>query len=233
MRKSAQPALPGGKKPKKSEATRQHLLELSLKLFATKGFEQTTMRDLARAANLSLGAFYYHFPGKEAVVQEFYEQSFGSFVFHCHRAYAETSRFEERFARALHARIDTFESQRELLVVLSRAAVDPRSELSPFGEGTREIREATIALFAEMIEGSDLRFDKRLAPHLPTLLWMALMGVMLYWVFDESPGQRKTRDLIRIAGPQVARLLRFTRLPLSGTVLKPLLELLRLTMPRP
>src|SRR5262249_3991252 len=58
---------------KKSEATRRHLLERALVLFKERGVEATTMRDIAKAAGLSLGAAYYYFPSKEALVFAYYE----------------------------------------------------------------------------------------------------------------------------------------------------------------
>lgn len=233
MSRTAQNALPA-REPRRSKAelTSEKLLEICLAQFQKKGFDGTTMRDLAKAAGLSPGAFYYHFRSKEAVVQVFYEKSFSEFADRCREAYARTKSFEERLAAALSARLDTFASSRELLIVLSRAAVDPRSELSPFGEASTEIREATIGLFAEMMEGSDFKADKRLLPYLPTLLWMYLMGVIFFWVFDESPRQKRTEALIQLLTPQLTRLIRFTRFPLTGSVINPLLQILAHVMPQ-
>ena len=58
---------------RKSEATRRKLLERALRLFQHRGVEATTMRDIARAAGLSLGAAYYYFPSKEALLFAYYE----------------------------------------------------------------------------------------------------------------------------------------------------------------
>ena len=60
---------------KKSDATRKRLLARALVLFQKKGVEQTTMRDIAKAAGLSLGAAYYYFPSKDALVFSFYEDN--------------------------------------------------------------------------------------------------------------------------------------------------------------
>src|SRR5262249_42389570 len=58
---------------RKSEATRRRLLDRTLRLFQHRGVEATTMRDVARAAGLSLGAAYYYFPSKEALLFAYYE----------------------------------------------------------------------------------------------------------------------------------------------------------------
>lgn len=189
------------------------------------------MRELAQAAGLSPGAFYYHFSSKEAVIQVFYEKTFQQFEARCSEIFTKSSRFEERLERALFARLETFGDYRTLLIALSRSAVDPRSELSPFGEGTRDIRDRTIDLFRRMIEGSDFKSDKRLHPYLPTLLWLYLMAIIFFWVFDVSAEQKKTRELIKLLTPQLVRLVRFSRFPLTGSVINPLLATLRLMMP--
>jgi AcrR family transcriptional regulator len=211
----------------KADLTKDRLMTLALKEFKKRGFDETSMRDLAEAAELSPGAFYYHFKSKDDVVQAFYEQTFETFLSGAADIFTSTTVFEKRLARTLQLRIETFRDSRELIIALSRAAVDPRSPLSPFGDGQKEIREKTIALFQELIATSDLKADKKLTPYLPTLLWMYLMGAIFFWVFDESAKQKKTEQLIEKLTPLVSRLIRFSRFPLTGSVMKPVLDVLK------
>lgn len=51
----------------RSEETRQHLLEAALRRFAAQGYNAASVDDICRDAGLSKGAFYHHFPGKQAV----------------------------------------------------------------------------------------------------------------------------------------------------------------------
>ena len=44
------------------------ILQAALQCFLAKGFHQTSMRDIAQAASVSLGNLYNHFPGKEAII---------------------------------------------------------------------------------------------------------------------------------------------------------------------
>jgi AcrR family transcriptional regulator len=214
----------------KADLTRERLMALALKEFKKRGFNETSMRDLASAAELSPGAFYYHFKSKEDVVQAFYEQTFRTFLEGTEDIFEATKSFEKRLARTLRLRIETFRDSRELLIALSRAAVDPRSSLSPFADGQKEIRELTVGLFANLIEGSDLKADKKLLPYLPKLLWMFLMGTILFWVFDESAKQKKTEQLIEKLTPLISRLIRFSRFPLTGSVMSPVLDVLKTMM---
>ncbi|WP_020594263.1 TetR/AcrR family transcriptional regulator [Kiloniella laminariae] len=59
-----------GKRDKSTHQRRQLIVETAIKCFAEKGFHQTSMRDLAKNAGISLGNVYNHFDSKTALVQE-------------------------------------------------------------------------------------------------------------------------------------------------------------------
>jgi len=52
----------------RAEQTRDLLLTIATDLFCTRGYRVTTVRDLARAANLTTGSIYGNFPNKQAVL---------------------------------------------------------------------------------------------------------------------------------------------------------------------
>ena len=53
--------------PTSSEQTRNALIGAALRLFGTKGFDGTSTRDIAAAANANIGSIAYHFGGKEGL----------------------------------------------------------------------------------------------------------------------------------------------------------------------
>ena len=57
-----------GTSRKRSGQTKQKILDASLSLFATKGFRETTVRDIASAVGLQQGALYNHFENKDAIL---------------------------------------------------------------------------------------------------------------------------------------------------------------------
>ena len=59
----------------KSTETRKRILQSALDLFHGKGFELTTMRDIADSAGLATGAAYYYFDSKDAIVLAFYDRA--------------------------------------------------------------------------------------------------------------------------------------------------------------
>jgi AcrR family transcriptional regulator len=55
-------------KREQSEATVERILDSALALIVTRGFNATTVDDIARKANLTKGAIYFHFENKTAVL---------------------------------------------------------------------------------------------------------------------------------------------------------------------
>ena len=68
-------AVPRTKVTPKALRTRALLFESALSLFKEKGFDATSMRDIATRADLSLGSTYYYFDSKEALVFEYYAKT--------------------------------------------------------------------------------------------------------------------------------------------------------------
>ena len=69
-----------GSSQKRSAGTKQKILDKSLQLFATKGFKETTVRDIAAAVGLQQGALYNHFANKDAILTALIDQLMSSAI---------------------------------------------------------------------------------------------------------------------------------------------------------
>ena len=59
----------------RAQQTRAAIVEAALALFRERGYEATTMREIASRAGVSTGNAYYYFSSKEELLQEFYATS--------------------------------------------------------------------------------------------------------------------------------------------------------------
>jgi AcrR family transcriptional regulator len=205
---------------KKAEATSARILDVALDLFRRRGFEQTTMREIAVKAGVSLGSAYYYFDSKDDLVMAFYEQAIEAMAPKMEAALAGTTSLEERIAAIIGVKFEYFQPSRSFLGALFRHAADPQNGLSPFSGATRHIRERDQMYFARAIatKSSGIRVPEDLAPFLPKILWLYQMGLILHWIYDRSPDQRRTHAL-----REKSLALLVTSLKLSGFVLvKPL-----------
>ncbi|MEV7226626.1 TetR family transcriptional regulator [Polymorphospora sp. NPDC051019] len=211
----------------KGEQTRRLILDTAMRLFRERGYTQTTMRAIAKEAGVAVGNAYYYFGSKEHLIQEFYA---GTQVEH--RAAAtpvlrRESDFAARLRGVLHAGIDANAPYHAFAATFFKTAAEPTSPLSPFSTESSGAREASIALFREVVEGSTAKVDPELRADLPELLWLAYMGVVLYWVHDRSPEQAKTRRLIDGATPLIDRLVGLSRLRVLRPVTREVMQLIR------
>jgi AcrR family transcriptional regulator len=215
----------------KAEQTREAIVDAALHLFRERGFEQTTMRAVAAKAGVSLGNAYYYYGSKQHLVQEFYGHLQTAHAVACSPVLAQESRFAPRLLGVLEAWIEAAEPYHEFAGTFFQNAAQPSSPLSPFSAESGPTREASIALLRETVEGSDLKLTKELRAELPDLLWLAQMGIVLFWVHDTSDDQRRTRELARQIVPLIDQLARLTRLPVVRGIAGDVVDLVRTLRP--
>ncbi len=64
---------------KEPEVRKQEIIDTAMKVFAEKGYEVTTMKDIARAMNVASGLCYHYFQNK----QELYETALSQYAKAC------------------------------------------------------------------------------------------------------------------------------------------------------
>ena len=180
----------------KGEQTRALILETALELFREQGYERTTMRAIAERGGLALGNAYYYFRSKEHLIQAFYARSHDEHLAAAGPILARERGLAARLRGVVLAKIKTSEPYHRFSGILFKTAADPRSPLSPFSAESNPVRQQSTALFAAVLEGSDVRVPADLAAELPNLLWLYQMGVILFWIHDVSPGRVRTHRLI-------------------------------------
>ena len=218
-----------GKSPpstSKSGSTRARILHSALASFRKRGFHQTTMREVAADAGVAVGAAYYYFESKDALVMAFYERAQQDMEPSLSAALSTHDDLEHRLRAMLEVKFDYFRANRGLLGALS-AHVDPQHPLSPFSEETRQIRDTDISFFARALEGTSVRVPADLKVRLPRILWMYQMGLLLFWVYDGSTDQARTLQLVDKSLPIVVSLIRFSGFPLMRPVRKRVVDLLQ------
>jgi AcrR family transcriptional regulator len=207
-----------------SEETRRQILDTALSLFREKGLEATTMREIAAEVGLSLGAAYYYFPTKEAIVAAYYDQIHTRHLELATVAFEASGSLKDRLLAAYHTKLDVLADDQRLLRALFRYGGDPDHPLSWFGPGTRDLRRSGILVFERALDSERLPDDVKASA--PTLLWTLHMGLLLYFVYDESRGHIKTRRLIDRAVDFVIDAKRVALLPLMRPVRRRVLNIL-------
>jgi len=214
----------------KSDETRRKILTAALALFRKEGFEKSTMREVAQRAGVATGAAYYYFDSKDALVLAFYEQAAEELWPLARKAAGSAKGLAAKLREVILVKIEYFAENRDVLRALLRTGADPKHPLSPFSRQTKLIRDADVELFAEIVRDSGVKVPKDLLPYVPEALWLYQMGIIYFWLTDESPRQERSRRLIEVSAKTVAGLLELASLPLTKGLRKPVVDLMQVVL---
>ena len=210
----------------KGEQTRALILETALELFREHGYERTTMRAIAERGGVALGNAYYYFQSKEHLIQAFYARSHQEHLAAAQPILAREKDLTTRLRGVLRAKIDTAEPYHRFSGILFKTAADPQSPLSPFSPESHPIRQESTALMADLLRGSSVKVPQDLEAELPNLLWLYMMGIVLFWIHDFSPGRARTYHLVDHTADLVARTIGLASVPLLRPLRRRVLQLL-------
>jgi len=212
----------------KAEETGLRILDAALALFRQDGFDGASMREIARKAGVATGAAYYYYPSKEAIVMEFYRRSCAGMQPEIEAALQGATGLATRLRKLIRVKLVHFAPNRGVLRVLLREGADPRHSLSPFSSQTKEIRDIDIAWFRRILVDCGTRIPRDLEPNLPGVLWFFQMGVIYFWLIDESPDQARTERLLELASKNIAALIRLSAMPLMRPLRRTALQLIEI-----
>src|SRR6202171_4368348 len=212
------------RKASKGEATRQHVLETALKLFRRRGFERTTMRDIAEAAGLSLGAAYHYFRSKDELVVAYYESMQSEHERLVQAAYPPDADLKSRLLMLFRTKLDLLGRDRKLLAALFGNLGDVSHPLSVFSKKTAAIRERSISQFVAVLDEPSIPNDLRGV--LGRALWLSHLGVFLFFIHDGSPKQIRTHKLVDTLVDLVASGIPLLTHPLAAPIRDRFLDLL-------
>jgi len=214
-------------KTRKGENSRAAILNAALDLFRERGYEATTMRAIADLAGVSLGGSYHYFPSKEHLVLEFYRHTHELHLVAIAPLLAREKDLGSRLRGTVRAVVITCEPFHAVAGSIFSTVANPSSPLNPFGGAARPLREEVVALYAEVVKGSDARIPADIAEMLPLTLWLYQMAILYFWIFDRSPGRLRTLEVIDETTELIVRLLGLANLPVLRSSRKRILGLVR------
>ncbi len=173
----------------------RHILRHAARVFAEKGYEGASIRDLSRASGVSLAGLYYYCESKQKLLYLIELETFGSILERLKRRLAGVGSPEERLRILVRNHLDYFLSHPVEMKVLARE--DERLE----GAYAREVAEikrdyyrTARAIFDELGRN---RGASRVHPRVAVLSLFGMMNWIYTWHkpgFD--PGARALADEI-------------------------------------
>jgi AcrR family transcriptional regulator len=175
------------------DAAKERLYATALRMIAERGYEATTLREIAAAAGVSAGLLYRYFPSKHAVVIALYDDLSAEFARRA--ADLPSARWRHRFVAALEASLEVLEPHRAALKALTPVLVSSAEE-GIFAAGTAMSRSRVQQVFEDAVNGASDAPRAPLAGALGRLLYLVHLAVLLWWLLDKSPRQQATGKLV-------------------------------------
>jgi AcrR family transcriptional regulator len=170
-------------------ATRQRILDVSADLFRSQGFESTTTRDIALAADIATGTLFNYFSTKEAIlavlVGEACDKARHDFV---RRSVA--GELEERLFALITAELRPLKPLRKFLAPVFERSFNPLAATQPESDDSR-LRHLELVTTAARNCGY-----AELSPVALQLYWTLYTGALCFWSSDKSPKQEDTLALL-------------------------------------
>ncbi|HEV8377613.1 MAG TPA: TetR/AcrR family transcriptional regulator [Tepidisphaeraceae bacterium] len=172
-------------------ATRERILSAARRLLSEKGYESTTTRDIAQAAQIASGTLFNYFPTKEAIVAFLASEAVAQALNDANSATGKAETLDEDLFAVVAAGLRKLKPLRKHLPALLETSLSP---LAVTGQNeTESFRvsqlEAVTALAAKHGYGE-------LSASALQLYWTLYTGVLVFWANDKSPRQEETLALI-------------------------------------
>ncbi len=176
-------------------AARGRLYATAMQLIAARGYEATTLRDIAKEADVSVGLLYRYCPSKRAVVVALFDELSSEFA----RRAADMpgGTWRDRFIFALNTSLDVLTPHRVALRALTPVLVgDPDEGILSATTSFSRLRVQHV--FEEAVVGANDAPKPPLPHALGRLLYLVHLAVLLWWLLDKSSRQRATAALVSL-----------------------------------
>jgi AcrR family transcriptional regulator len=178
----------------KKEQIRARIIAAALSLFQSKGFDATTTKAIAKRARIAEGTVFNYFPTKEDIALHFFEQEVDHAIFAVREnKRLRKARLDEKLFALVQTQLDFLAPHERFIGAAFVQALKPGSKLGVFSPSQEAIRYRYLSFVQELLDDSIRR--KEIAAGLwwtPHVFWIYYLGVLLYWLHDESPGKQQT-----------------------------------------
>jgi AcrR family transcriptional regulator len=174
---------------------RARLYKTAIRLMTQRGYQATTLRDVAAAAGVSPGLLYRYFPSKRAVVLALYEELSAEYA--ARGALMPRGSWRARFRFALDASLRVLGPHRRTLSALVPVLIGD-SEEGLFASATAFSRQRVLRVYLDGVNGASDAPKPAVAAPLGRLLYLVHLAVLMWWLLDKSPHQRATTALVSL-----------------------------------
>jgi AcrR family transcriptional regulator len=172
-------------------ATEERILRAARRLFTDNGYDATTTRDIAKAAEIASGTLFNYFSTKEAIISRLAADAVGDSLADSDPTVHGADSLDEALFAMIASGLRSLRPFRKHLPALFETSLSPLAMTPP--DESRSLRVGHLEAVAALAARHGYR---ELSPTALQLYWTLYTGVLVFWANDESPKQEETLALI-------------------------------------
>jgi TetR/AcrR family transcriptional regulator of autoinduction and epiphytic fitness len=182
---------------KKQEEIRRSIINTAVELFSEKGFESTTMKQIARAVGIGDATIYKYFSSKDKIIFGFYglraEQAVEAFS---QEPDLESYSLQEKLQLLIDVYLENLLPDREFVAESLQMIMQSPSVLF---EDVTPVRKEFVGLIQELLTEAEKSGEIEKSPfteYTAKLTNDFILAILLYWIKDDSDEFSNTTQLV-------------------------------------
>ncbi|MFD1900324.1 TetR/AcrR family transcriptional regulator [Enterococcus termitis] len=176
------------------EVTHQSILETAKELFLTNGYKNTSTRDIAKAANITQPALYYHFSNKEILFLEINKQIGSQLKSEIEKIVKKPESLETQLIQCTEALLNVY--HRDIFSFIHQSAV----EMEP--ENKQQLffilNEYYLEPLQKVFESSEEVLNKKVSSQKAAQFYLMSLSLLFSTVHQLSTGKERSDQIAEL-----------------------------------
>lgn len=197
-RKKVQSPKPSNKRELNKEKTRAQILDAALRLFSTKGFYQTTTREISIRARIAEGTLFNYFKTKEDLALYFFQRELDGLIdWFASQRRLRTAELPEKLFAVVNRHLERISPYEEFIGAVYLRALQPVSKLNPLSLEGQALNLKYLRFIREILADAEAKEEIPAVGDIGAYVFGIFhMALISYWLNDASAGKENTLALL-------------------------------------
>ena len=179
------------------EKTKLKILNAAVDLITIKGFENASLREIAKSAGVSNPTIYNYFPTKQKLLYAYIEQKHKEAIEAISKIEGfDNFSFREQLQSLIESELELYLEDREFVAQIADMVFSNSGlKINLLYDTNKEFIEVVKEMLEVAIEANEFE-PIPFSEHLPLLLWDYYIMVVSYWLKDDSENFENTTEFI-------------------------------------
>lgn len=148
------------RRERKKEETRSSIIDCAIRLFKEKGFQQTSMEEIAELSDVSKGTLYNYFPDKESILVGYFQSVIADYGMDIKDAMMEGKDLKSKLYNLLDFKKGMLGEDMELTGIYLKYRMQTLFNSDPFDNPNRSgLENVVLQIIKEAQEKEEIRSD--------------------------------------------------------------------------